>query len=465
MENRNHCGALISRYRKCNRNICIIIEFVVYYYNIKYFALPTLNKRKLIFSLGILLLLGVGIFVSGKYTVWAIDDPTQNSNQNTNTEKSKLTDDEIIDLNRQIQERRQALEQLNDQNKAYQQALALKQQETLTLSNQVEVIDDQIAKTELEIQIAETEIDTLKLQIREVESKIADRENQINDQKTRLSELIRVLNKSKNVSPLVIFFKENTFSDFFSQMNYLEELEHKLKKSLDDVKKLKTELETVNTELNGKEDELQQTKDKLEAEQAEAESQRSYKTQLLDETRSSESQYQELLDAVKREQASVSYDITSIEDTIRKKLAGDDTLTDDTTTLSWPVSPLGGITATFHDPAYIFRRIFEHPAIDIRAKQGTPVKAAAAGYVARAKDAGLGYSYIMLIHGDGISTVYGHISSIKVQEESYVTRGQVIGLSGGMPGTSGAGRLTTGPHLHFEVRKDGIPVNPIDYLP
>jgi len=427
--------------------------------------LPTRNKRKLLFSLVILLLLGVGVFISGKYTVWAIDDPTQNSNQNTNTEKSKLTDDEIIELNRQIQERRQALDQLNEQNKAYQQALALKQQETLTLSNQVEVIDDQIAKTELEIQIAETEIDTLKLQIREVESKIADRENQINDQKTRLSELIRVLNKSKNVSPLVIFFKENTFSDFFSQMNYLEELEHKLKKSLDDVKKLKTELETVNTELNGKEDELQQTKDKLEAEQAEAESQKIYKSNLLEETRSSEAQYQELIDSIKREQASVSYEITSAEDLLKRKLAGDDTLTDNTDVLSWPVSPLGGITASFHDPSYIFKRYFVHDAIDIRAKQGTPVKAAAAGYVAIARDAGLGYSYVMIIHGDGVSTLYGHLTKINVQVEAYVNRGQVIGLSGGIPGTSGAGPWTTGAHLHFGVRKDGIPVNPIDYLP
>lgn len=422
------------------------------------------NTRYFTYFALILLLFGAGVFISGKSTVFAVDDPSQNTNDNSNTNE-KLTDDEVIELNRQIQERRQALDQLNAQNKAYQQALALKQQETLTLSNQLETIDDQIAKTELEIQIAETEIETLNLQIREVKSKIADRENQMIDQKTRLSEMIRLLNKAKNVGSLMIFFQEDTFSDFYSQMNYLEDLEHKLKKSLDDVKKLKAELETVNTDLTGKNDELQQFKDKLVAEKGEAESQRTYKEQLLDDTRSSESQYQDLLDAVKREQASVSFDITSIEDTIRKKLAGDDTLTDDTATLSWPVSPLGGITATFHDPSYIFRRIFEHPAIDIRAQQGTPVKAAAAGYVARAKDAGLGYNYIMLIHGDGISTVYGHISSIKVQEESYVTRGQVIGLSGGMPGTSGAGRLTTGPHLHFEVRKDGIPVNPIDYLP
>jgi len=130
----------------------------------------------------------------------------------------------------------------------------------------------------------------------------------------------------------------------------------------------------------------------------------------------------------------------------------------------WPVEPELGISAYFLDAAYEKRFGLPHHAIDIPAAQGSDVRAAVDGTVDRVIDNGLGYSYIIVNH-DGFATLYGHVSASYVEEGQTVRRGEVIAASGGMPGTRGAGALTTGPHLHFEVIKDGEPVDPLTALP
>jgi len=68
------------------------------------------------------------------------------------------------------------------------------------------------------------------------------------------------------------------------------------------------------------------------------------------------------------------------------------------------------------------------------------------------------------MHDNNISTLYGHLSKINVKVDDQVYAGQAIGLSGGTPGTYGAGPYTNGPHLHFEVKESGISVDPMGYL-
>lgn len=132
--------------------------------------------------------------------------------------------------------------------------------------------------------------------------------------------------------------------------------------------------------------------------------------------------------------------------------------------MTWPVEPKLGLSAIFHDPSYEQRFGFPHDAIDIPVPQGTVVRAAAGGTVKDVVDHGLGFSYITIKHAGGVSTLYGHINKFLVQSGQVVRAGDPIGLSGGRPGTLGAG-LSTGPHLHFGVYKNGVAVDPESYLP
>ena len=118
--------------------------------------------------------------------------------------------------------------------------------------------------------------------------------------------------------------------------------------------------------------------------------------------------------------------------------------------LIWPVS--GPITSPFG-----MRWGSLHPGLDIGAGMGTPIKAAAAGRVIVAAYSG-GYGNLVVIdHGNGIATAYAHQSQIAVSVGQQVGQGQVIGYVG----STG---FSTGPHLHFEVRVNGTPVDPMGYL-
>ncbi len=98
-----------------------------------------------------------------------------------------------------------------------------------------------------------------------------------------------------------------------------------------------------------------------------------------------------------------------------------------------------------------------HTGIDIAARSGTPIRCAGDGTVVHAARWG-GYGNCIIVdHGGELATLYGHCSRLAVTKGQAVTQGQVIGYVG----STG---LSTGPHLHFEVRKDGRPVDPGPYL-
>lgn len=107
------------------------------------------------------------------------------------------------------------------------------------------------------------------------------------------------------------------------------------------------------------------------------------------------------------------------------------------------------------DPIYKIRKM--HQGMDFSAPVGTEVFATGDAIVKEIKQTKGGYgNLIVLDHGFGIETYYAHLNKFKVKKNQQVSRGEVIGLVGN------TGK-STGPHLHYEVRRNGVPVNPINY--
>ncbi len=120
---------------------------------------------------------------------------------------------------------------------------------------------------------------------------------------------------------------------------------------------------------------------------------------------------------------------------------------------SFPLAtPVAGVLTRGFEPAQ------KHLGIDLAAKQGTPVHAAAQGYVVFAGWTFEDGNIVILAHGSRYTTVYKHNSSLLTSTGSLVKRGEVIALVGS------TGVTSKGPHLHFEVLKDGLPQDPQEYL-
>ena len=395
-------------------------------------------------------------------------------------ETSQYYEEQIKKLKEETEIKNNAISEAQQKQNEYQAILNQKKTEKLTLQNQKDQINTSILETRFKIVEIENLIDKTTLEIQTLGLEVLQNENNIIEQREKIADMIKIIYKNDNRSILEAFLLNDSLSDFLDEIKYTESIQNGLASMLDEYNTKKEELKNKNVELAQKKIDLENQKVTLEDEKDNLINEQQRLALLISQTNDEEKKFQDMMNKAIADQKAMEQEIEDLqkkildnnikfadakrkEDIEKKLLEMGGAVSNNS--LSWPV-PMNTITTYFHDPDYPFKDVIgEHPAIDIRAKQGTPVKAPAPGYVIKVKDGGAtGYSYIMIMHTNDIATVYGHVSKISVSEDQYISEGDIIGYSGGTPGTHGAGPFTTGPHLHFEVRVSGIPVNPLEYL-
>lgn len=384
-----------------------------------------------------------------------------------------FTSQEIKELNKQITDKTKSIKSLDSQAAEYNRIIEEKQNAKETLENELSLIENRIKRTEINIERKEVEIEKTNLTIRETDLLIGQKQAQMDVQKVQLASFLREINRQDQRGRLEILITNDNISEFFGYLKRLEDIQSNLRTTLTSVKAAKRELEVYQYGLQEDKAELQTLLLELEIEKQKFNDEKGVKVALIDETESSEQEYQRRLSEIRFQQRVANEDIANLQEEIKEKLRqaqlNNPSFVLNPGSLLWPI-PNQGITTYFHDPTYPFRHIVgEHSGLDLRTlingypSMGMTIKATASGVVVKViRNGRFTGNAVFIAHGD-LMSVYLHMSALNVSEDDYVSVGSVIGRSGGAPGDPGAG-LSSGPHLHFEIRNNGIPVDPCNYL-
>lgn len=372
---------------------------------------------------------------------------------------------EIDAIQDQVRAKEQNVKQFDEVIAQYRARIEKQTDTAETLKKQLELLDMHVLELEARVKRSQAEGERLLLEIQALGLKIADAEATLTLRRALLEQTLSQLAQSDESSPLVAMLAKGSMSAFVAHREEWRSLEGDLNRLTQEVRATKTALEADRATQQAAK--VAQERELVSLREAETDllEEREAKASLLAETRNREDEYRRIVADLRREQAFEADTLESLRTRLQNKLdSADEILARGDILLQWPVPVKRGISAHFHDRTYPFRNLFEHPGTDIPVPVGTPIKAAAGGYVAWNRTGRQYGNYVMIIHPNGIATVYAHLSAFAAKPDTYVERGEIIGYSGGRPGDPGAG-LSTGPHLHFEVRQNGIPVNPELFLP
>ncbi len=407
-------------------------------------------------------------------------------------------EDSISDLEQQLQ-------QLEQENEKYQKILddtksdiAEKEEYKSALVSKVQVLDEKIAVTR-------EKISSLNDDIKEKQDAYDKGLSEVEDQFDALANRLRILYMSGNATNLEIIFGAKDFSDLIDKMELVKSLANSDKELISEIQTKLDELSTKKKSLEADKKDLETQQASLKSDQDEfnklisdndeilknlyasnSEAQNSLESAALqsDEIEAKISQYYAAQKAAAEHAAQASQSSSSSgssSSSSSSSSSGSSSSGSSSSGSSSVIVPSGSGFA-WPTPGFVSRssewfedrEVYNHGGIDIAGAgiMGTPVVAAADGTVVATNSScthnwgksyscgcGGGYgNYVMISHAGGKMTVYGHLTSLTVSSGQSVSRGQVIGYVGST-GNS------TGPHLHYECRLNGVRYNPMSEYP
>lgn len=341
------------------------------------------------------------------------------------------------------------------------------EQNTKSVNNKMRQLDDikdqkkditkEIESIDRQIDDASTSINKLKSQISTFDTNISKKQKELKEAEEKMKDLdelmkarMVVLYESGEATYLEVLLDSNNLSDFFERYQVVEQLQEYDKDLINSVSQNKELIEKDKQLLEAQKDQRQKAKLEQTSAKRELDTIKGNRSSYLSQLTYRQKDLEEAIDEQLRESEELKDKINGIQKGTNKTFSGG--------VFKWPLSSYTRISSQFGYRVHpILKTKKMHTGIDIAATYGTSILAANSGTVIFAGWYG-GYGKAVIIdHGSGKSTLYAHTSKLLVSEGKEVKAGQKIA-------EVGSTGLSTGPHLHFEVREKGTPVDPLKYV-
>lgn len=370
-------------------------------------------------------------------------------------------------INQNIENAEKELESLKDQ-------AADKQRYADVLMKKVDLLEDKLDSLEDSKESLQKEIDAVQKRINETQAEIEKAQAEIEKKQKEFDgvyeeycQRLRAMYISGNVSMLEVLLESGDISSILTRAEMVKSVSEQDSATLDDLMKKMDEINKEREELaqdkiqlgkdkeslNSRKAELQKSIDDYNASKAELNEEVQECNAALKELGNKQSEVKETIEVNEEQKRKIEAEINNALSGSSSNKPGNDNYTPGTGQLAYPTSyrTISAGYPNYSNGSY-------HGGVDWPCPTGTPVHAADSGVVVIAKKLTYSYGqYILIDHGNGLSTLYAHNSSLVVSQGQSVQKGQIIAYSGE---TGNA----TGPHVHFEVRKNGTRVNPMNYL-